>query len=388
MPAAEPEEPRRQGGLRRQRLHRHELGQRRLAVDQRRDLVADGGMERRRLASCSTSSPPRRPTSCRWRRPRSAIAATPVSLTGGYKPASSASRPTPGPLDRERLHVVQRRPRRRPPICTTSSSRRASPYNFSHDTIGRTGTPFDVFSHNLDTHAVDAGVTIVLSPTTLLSVNGTGQFERGDQSKPYRYIPMFAPDIASRDPVGRDDRPREPVPPADAPARAAPDVARSLRARPAPRQALHRMNNATLRLDQRVYYDTWGTKASTHRRALRAGRRQAASASGRTCASTRRRARASTSSRTRPSLNSDGSITVPLFRSDDRELGPLITLTGGGGLRFGLTAPDSQDADRRQRCRRPHVHALPQRALRDHAYSGLRHRRYRRRVRLMSALAS
>ena len=41
-------------------------------------------------------------------------------------------------------------------------------------------------------------------------------------------------------------------------------------------------------------------------------------------------------------LNADGSVTVPLFRSDDRELGPLITLTGGGGLRFALTSPESK----------------------------------------------
>ena len=41
-------------------------------------------------------------------------------------------------------------------------------------------------------------------------------------------------------------------------------------------------------------------------------------------------------------MNPNGSITIPLYRSDDRELGPLVTLTAGGGLRFALTAPESK----------------------------------------------
>jgi hypothetical protein len=35
-------------------------------------------------------------------------------------------------------------------------------------------------------------------------------------------------------------------------------------------------------------------------------------------------------------------VTVPLFRTDDRELSPLISLTGGGGLRLALDSPESK----------------------------------------------
>src|SRR5262249_2454959 len=64
---------------------------------------------------------------------------------------------------------------------------------YTHDTIGRGNTPFDVFSHTLDTTEIEAGVTFVLSQTSLLLLSGTAQLERGDQSKPYRYVPMFDP---------------------------------------------------------------------------------------------------------------------------------------------------------------------------------------------------
>jgi hypothetical protein len=35
-------------------------------------------------------------------------------------------------------------------------------------------------------------------------------------------------------------------------------------------------------------------------------------------------------------------VTLPLYRSDDRELSPLITLTGGGGARIALTSSESK----------------------------------------------
>jgi hypothetical protein len=41
-------------------------------------------------------------------------------------------------------------------------------------------------------------------------------------------------------------------------------------------------------------------------------------------------------------LNQDGSITLPLYRTTDRELSPLLTFTLGGGARFSLTPPDAK----------------------------------------------
>ena len=213
-------------------------------------------------------------------------------------------------------------------------------YNFDHDIIGRTGTPFSVFSHQLDTHQIDAGLTMVLSATTLLSLDVTAQFERGDQSKPYRYIPMFAPDIASRVPVGATidlvNQYRLPMRPLEQLPTSHDRYALGIRL-----AKRFTSREATLRLDQRLYYDDWGIASTTTdaRWVQDAGKRfrfwPHLRLNAQTGASFYQLAYSAL-------LNPDGSITVPLYRSDDRELGPLITLTGGGGLRFGLTQPDSK----------------------------------------------
>ena len=144
LPAAEPEEPRRQSGLRLQRLHRHELGQRRHAVDQRvgsRRRRPDGTSAAR---SSSTSSPRPRPTSSRGlarvpraplrgRRHRRVQAGT--LRRAGQRP-TSRSRPTTS-----RSAAASRSPR----ICTTSSSRRASRTTTRTTSSGARATPFNVF---------------------------------------------------------------------------------------------------------------------------------------------------------------------------------------------------------------------------------------------------
>jgi hypothetical protein len=213
-------------------------------------------------------------------------------------------------------------------------------YNFSHDIISRTDTPLSVFEHTLDTSTIDAGLTMVLSATTLLSVDVTTQFERGDQSKPYRYIPMFAPDIAGRIPPGATVdlvneyrlpfRPLEQLP-----------TSRDRYALGIRLAKRFVKLNATLRLDQRLYYDSWSIASTTTdgRWVQDLGKRIRLWPHVRLNAQTGASFYALAYSAL---LNADGSVTVPLFRSDDRELGPLITLTGGGGLRFALTSPESK----------------------------------------------
>ena len=213
-------------------------------------------------------------------------------------------------------------------------------YNFSSDRIGIRNTPFAQFERNLTTHEVEAGITFVMSPTTLLVTGITGQFEIGENAKLYRYIPMFAPDIASRIPVGATidlvNQYRLPMRPLEQLPTERDRYALGLR-------LAKRFNNlnSTLRLDQRLYYDTWGIAATTTdaRYVQDVGKRfrfwPHLRLNAQTGASFYQLAYAAL-------LNSDGSITVPLYRSDDRELGPLVTLTAGGGLRFGLTPPDSK----------------------------------------------
>ncbi len=213
-------------------------------------------------------------------------------------------------------------------------------YSYSHDTIGRSTTSFSVFSHTLETHNVEAGLTMVLSPRTLLLVSATAQFERGDQSKPYRYIPLFDPSLAGRIPVGATvdlvNRTRLPLRPIEQLPTERDRYAVGVR-------LAHRIPSlgATLRLDERLYYDTWSTKATTTdgRFVVDAGRRVRvwphARVNAQTGTSFYQLAYAAV-------LNQDGSITVPLFRTTDRELSPLITLTGGAGIRVGLTNPDAK----------------------------------------------
>lgn len=211
-------------------------------------------------------------------------------------------------------------------------------FNYSHDIIGRSTTPYDVFSNTLDTTSIDAGVTIVMSAKTLLVLNGTLQMERGDQSKPYRYVPLFDPKrVAPRVPVGFTidgvNANRLPLKPAE-------QLPTERDRYSLAGRFIHRLNNATLRIDERLYFDTWGTKASsTDARFIQdVGKRIRVwphlRFHAQTGASFYQLAYSA-------GLNQDGSITVPLFRTTDRELSPLITLTAGGGVRLALTAPES-----------------------------------------------
>jgi hypothetical protein len=203
-------------------------------------------------------------------------------------------------------------------------------FGFGHDTIGRAGTPFSVFSRTLMTATFHGGFTQVINRTTVGSVVGDIVIENGDQSKPYRYIPMFAPSVAPLVPNGASidwvtehrlpERPLEQLP--------------LERQRYAITSRLaHRFDGSTLRLEERIYWDTWALVASSTdaRWIFDVGRRvslwpharfhvqdgvdfwQKAYVSG-----------------PAPGWN------LPEYRTGDRELGPLWTTTGGGGIKFYL----------------------------------------------------
>jgi hypothetical protein len=133
-------------------------------------------------------------------------------------------------------------------------------YGYGHDTIGRTGTPFSVYSHGLAYHTISAGVTRLLGPSAVLGISSDVILEDGDQSKPYRYVPMFEPGVASTIARGASvsdvaglriqARPLEHLP--------------TSRQRAALSTRLAwRLDGATLRLDERLYADTWALAAST-----------------------------------------------------------------------------------------------------------------------------
>ena len=208
-------------------------------------------------------------------------------------------------------------------------------YGYGHDTIGRTGTPFSVFSRTLEYHSITLGASRVVNSGLVLGLFGDAILERGDQSKPYRYVPIFAPDVAARVPAGAT----------------ATSVANTrLQARPLEQLPLERDrfaltarlawrgDSTTLRLEERGYADSWGLRASTTdvRYFVDASRRFTIWPHARfhvqNGTSFWKRAYSATS------VND-----LPALRTGDRELGPLFTVGGGGGMRIALGGAGALD---------------------------------------------
>ena len=171
-----------------------------------------------------------------------------------------------------------------------------------------------------------AGLTVLVDRATILSVVGDLDFEHGDPSKPYRYIPVFAPgtSLARGAPVDLVAQQRL--------------SARPLEQLPLTRdryalsgRLAHRFRRATLRLDERGYVDTWGLKASTTdaRLIFDFGRGVEIGPHLRLHAQT------SVDFWQRAYVMKPG-FDFPALRTGDRELGPLVGVTSGGSLRIGM----------------------------------------------------
>ena len=207
-------------------------------------------------------------------------------------------------------------------------------YQFSHDVSARAETSWDVFANHINRHAISAGLGLVLTKATFGSISFIGVFEDGDLSKPYRHIPMFAPEVAAAVPAGLtiegvnlnrlNIRPLEQLP--------------KNRQRYALAFSLaHRFAHSTLRISERGYTDSWGvfatttdfrfmydltkelriwphvrlhyqTDASFYRLAYQAQRLD--------------------------DSDPDSPYFIPAFRTGDRELGELLGLSAGVGARY------------------------------------------------------
>jgi hypothetical protein len=203
-------------------------------------------------------------------------------------------------------------------------------YGYGHDTAGRSNTPFSVFSRVIEHGTFNVGLTQVINRSTVGSLSGDLVLDNGDQSKPYRYIPMFNASVAANVPLGASidwvnlnrlpERPLEQLP--------------LSRQRYAITGRLgHRFDASTIRLEERVYADSWLLVASTTdaRWIFDLGRRFAiwphAHFHIQSSVNFWQRAYVSNSG------NENGSWDLPEFRTGDRELGPLRTISGGGGIR-------------------------------------------------------
>ncbi len=206
-------------------------------------------------------------------------------------------------------------------------------YAYGHDRIGRRNTPFEVFERTLGRHSINLGATFVAGRATLLTVVSDAMVERGDPSKPYRYIPMFRPGAAASIPAGAsfdlvnrarlDDRPLERLP-----------LTRDRFA--VTGRLAHRFRTSTLRFEERLYLDTWGLKASTSdlQYIFEVGSRLSLWPHVRvhvqSGADFWRRAYELIPA-------AGGALAAPEIRAGDRELGPLRTFTGGGGADLDLS---------------------------------------------------
>ncbi len=212
--------------------------------------------------------------------------------------------------------------------------------HYSHDTIGRSTTPFSVFHHSLDTTEIDLGVTLILSRTSLIHVGGTVQIERGDQSKPYRYVPLFDPAVVSQVVPGQSI----------ASVNLARESLRPLEQLPLERERyavgarfVTRFPGATLRVEERLYADTWSQYATTSdlRLVVDVGPRVRLWPHGRLNLQTGTSFyKLAYSAIVQPGGTA---ISVPIYRTGDRELSPSLGVTGGGGARVVLTAPGASD---------------------------------------------
>jgi hypothetical protein len=200
--------------------------------------------------------------------------------------------------------------------------------SYGHDDVGRTGLP-KAYWHTMQKGTFQLGVTFVVDRSTIAAVAVDGIFERGYLAKPYRYIPLFAPGVAAQIQPGASitevNALRMDLRPADA----LPDAR--------DRYALggrlaHRFESSTVRADERLYHDSWGMWASTTdaRFLVDVGERFLLWPHARF--HTQRGIDFWQRAYEAP-LAPDGTPAIPRYRTGDRELGPLYTVTAGGGLR-------------------------------------------------------
>ncbi|MDI1476747.1 DUF3570 domain-containing protein [Polyangium sp. y55x31] len=204
-------------------------------------------------------------------------------------------------------------------------------YDFSYDIAGRSGTSYEVFSRRIQRHALDLASSFVLDKNSVLTTNFSLVIESGDSSKPYRYIPTFAPDIAPRVLPGQSlatvNFYRNPE--------------RILEQLPLSRQRFalagryaRRFSASTLRMEERLYADSWGLKATTTdlRYLYDVGKNV------RIWPHFRFHAQTGTAfwQLAYVAEKTPTGLQVPALRTGDRELGPLLGVTGGLGTRIAF----------------------------------------------------
>lgn len=216
-------------------------------------------------------------------------------------------------------------------------------YTLGFDILGRRGTPFEVFHRDIYNHVISAGTEIVFTGSTIGVLALTANFEDGNTSKPYRHVPFFASDVVDDIPKG-----------------ASPELVAAARQQPAPLERLpdtrqryaalvrvaHRLETVTLRGSERFYMDSWGQMASSTD--LRAywdfwSAEEPDGSPGYPSLAMSPHVRFHVQGPVdfwqrayvvSPTLTG---YVYPKYFTGDRELGPLLTVTVGNGVRAQLT---------------------------------------------------
>ncbi|NUP13704.1 MAG: DUF3570 domain-containing protein [Polyangiaceae bacterium] len=201
-------------------------------------------------------------------------------------------------------------------------------YSFGYDVAGRRHTPLSVYSLELMRHSLSAYVSFVINKSTIFVPGVSGVLEIGDQEKPYRYLPTFTE--GTEVPVGASADEVNLLRTSVRLAENTPDLRHRYSA-----SALvaHRFDNATIRVEERLYIDNWLLMATTTDATLPIDVTSAV----RIWPHLRFHAQKGVDFWSRAYVIDETSagVVAPQLRTGDRELGPMIAATGGAGLRVG-----------------------------------------------------
>ena len=200
-------------------------------------------------------------------------------------------------------------------------------YSFGYDVAARVGTPLSVYSLQLMRHSVTGAVTFVLDKSTILVPGLAAVLEFGDQEKPYRYLPTFAEGTEVANGASREE-----VDAARTSLRVTENSPDARQRYAASALLAHRFDNATVRVEERLYMDSWFLMATTTDMTLPID----VADSVRIWPHARFHAQKGVSfwSRAYEIEETAQGASVPNLRVGDRELGPFIAGTLGAGIRF------------------------------------------------------
>jgi hypothetical protein len=181
---------------------------------------------------------------------------------------------------------------------------------------------------------MNAGLTRLIDRRTVLAIATDVTIESGDSSKPYRYIPLFSPEVA---PTVQAGATVQEVSRLRSPETVLERLPLSRDRFGVTARLARRTPRATIRLESSIYDDSWGIKAfsADGRELIDVGARFSLGPHVRYYVQ-------SPATFWKLAYVTDGE-SVPAFRTGDRELGPLINLTLGARAKWDVGPASSPD---------------------------------------------